>query len=169
MVKGDGNCLLRSMSYEPFKTEEHHIKVHNNVVWLTSCNREEFSKFLLPVIDNCPTISDHIRTMSLPEIWGTDIEIIALSTLLQIPVYTCTQDSTCIWWEVIRPLPAQCFRFPLVVKSLFQEQEHLDHIELLYFREQHNDAIVCAKTGKISTSLPQLTGKQSSEIINVSE
>ena len=47
MVKGDGNCLFRSMSYELFKTEEHHniIKVCNNVVWLISCNREEFSSF----------------------------------------------------------------------------------------------------------------------------
>ena len=161
MVKGDGNCLFRSMSYELFKTEEHHIKVRNNVVWLISCNREEFSKFLLPV--NCPTISDHITTMSLPNVWGTHIEIIALSTLLQIPVYTCSQDSTRNWWEVIRPLPAQCVRFPLVVDSLFQEREPLDHIELLYFREQHYDAIVCAKTGKVSTSLPQLTGEQNSE------
>ena len=36
MVKGDGNCLFRSMSYEVFKTEEHHFKLCNNVVWLIS-------------------------------------------------------------------------------------------------------------------------------------
>ena len=46
-----------------------------------------------------------------------------------------------IWWEVIRPLPPQRVRFPLVVDSLFQEQEPLDHIELLYIREQRYDAI----------------------------
>ena len=167
MVKGDGNCLFRSMSYEIFKTEEHHFKVRNNVVWLISLNREEFSKFLLPV--NCSTISDHIRTMSLPNTWGTHIEIIALSTLLQIPVYTCSQDGTHIWWEVIRPLPPQQVRFPLVVDSLFQERESLDHIELLYMREQHYDAIVCAKTRKVYSSLPQLTGKQNDETIDLSE
>ena len=26
VVKGDGNCLFRSMSYELFKTQEHHFK-----------------------------------------------------------------------------------------------------------------------------------------------
>ena len=64
MVKGDGNCLFRSISYELFKTEEHHFNVRNNLVWLISCNREEFSKFLLPV--NCPTIAEHIKTMGRP-------------------------------------------------------------------------------------------------------
>ena len=148
MVKADGNCLFLSMSYELFKTEKHHFKVRNNLVWLISCNREEFSKFLLPV--NCPTISEHIRTMSLPNTWGTHVELIALATVLQIPVYICSQNGTRVWWEVTRPLPTKHIKFPLIVtgNSLFQEREHFDHIELLYYREQHYNAIVCAKSGK---------------------
>ena len=118
-VKADGNCLFRSMSYELFKTEEHQFKVRNNLVWLISCNREEFSKFLLPV--NCPTISEHIRTMSLLNTWGTHVELIALATLLQIPVYICLQDGTHVWWEVTRPLPSKRIKFPLIIDSLFQE------------------------------------------------
>ena len=90
MVKGDGNCtcLFRSISYELFRTEEHHFNVRNNLVRLISCNREEFSKFLIPV--NCPTINNHIKTMGLPNAWGTHVEIIVVSTLIQIPVYTCS-------------------------------------------------------------------------------
>ena len=43
------------------------------------------------------------------------------------------------------------------------------NIELLYIREQHYDATICAKTGKVYSSLPQLTGKQNNETIDLSE
>ena len=47
-----------------------------------------------------------------------------------------------IQWEVFRPLSAQRIKFPRIVDELFQKREPPDHIELLYYREQHYDAII---------------------------
>ena len=156
IVRGDGSCLFRTISYELFNTEEHHFTVRNNLVWIISCNRAKFSKFLLPV--NSPTIDEHIKIMSQPHIWGTHLEILAASTLLQIPVYTCRTNGLHHPWEVSRPIPAELVRFPRVVDETFKERDHIDHIELLYHQESHYDAIFCSRTGRPPTSEPQLTG-----------
>ena len=82
---------------------------------------------------------------------GVHLEILAASTLLQIPVYTCKTDGSLFLWEVHRPLPAERVKFPLVEDETFREREPVGHMELLYYQESHYDAILCSKTGLVPT------------------
>ena len=131
---GDGSCLFRSFF---FHTEIHHFMVRNNLVWLVSLNRKEFRKFVFPEL-NYTTIEEHIRCMGTPSEWGTYIEIVAATSLFQIPVYYCTESSKGRYtWGMYKPLPAEKLTFPRIVEETFQNRLQISHFKLLYHENKH--------------------------------
>ena len=155
-VVGDGNCLFRSLSFQLFKTELHHFKLRNNLVWIISLNREQFSKFLF----STDGIQEHIKHMAKPNVWGTQVEIVAAASLFQIPVYYCSKNSNGDYiWGVFKPIPPQNIAFPRVVDPVFMDRQQIKHFELLYYTDTHYDAVMSAETGSVSESPPPLTGK----------
>ena len=58
---------------------------------MENLNKDTFSRFLMPGI-NSETIDDHIRMISSPRTWATQVEVVAAASVFQVPLYYCTQD-----------------------------------------------------------------------------
>ena len=78
---------------------------------------KEFFK-VLPTGINKPTIEEHIRHIGLPYTWGTHIELFAIASYFQVPVYTfkpCERK-----WEIFKPKAnANELHYPIVVDDMF--------------------------------------------------
>ena len=114
---GDGNCFFRSLSHQLFSSEEKHYTVRSTLVRFENLNKSLFSAYLMA--DNEPTIDSHVKKMSRPQVWATQVEIFAASSFFQIPIYSLYYTSvTEFHWEVTRPIDKDRIRFPVLVDSI---------------------------------------------------
>ena len=75
-VKGDGNCLFRSLAVGLYNAEEKYIQERNDTVQFIVQNKPRYEAY----IDGC--FDTHINNMNKhPEIWGTDAEVKAACDL----------------------------------------------------------------------------------------
>ena len=81
-IQGGGNCLFRSISKELLGREGHHPTLRNILVNFIEHNPDPF-KFLL--FDE--TMEDHCKCMHQWGTWGSQMELQALSCLLQVKVF----------------------------------------------------------------------------------
>ena len=159
----DGNCFFRGISYQLFGTQEEHSMVGSIVYHMENLNKDTFSRFLMPGV-NSETINDHIKMMSSPRTWATQVEIVAAASVFQVPLYYCTQDKNVYKWNVVKlflnrecPLKLPAFPQPNDSVTLLM----LTHSELFYYDNYHYDAIVSSTTGKVSTTPPALSTSHS--------
>ena len=121
-VKGDGNCMFRSLSNHLLGNEEELDAIRTlNTIWKSQSS-------LLWTISKgqkwAYTKSSYFED-GQPSTWGTQIEIEAAAALFQVPVYECvqSQDGETYHWEVHHPrAPADRSRHPTIVwrrSSLF--------------------------------------------------
>jgi hypothetical protein len=87
-IKGDGNCLFRALSYAITGSQGYHKEVRENVI----NHMKNIETLLLPHMKNKPLNSylDSSR-MANTDSWGTDVEIIAASSLLSTDIYVDTK------------------------------------------------------------------------------
>lgn len=160
VIKGDGNCLFRALAHVLTGDQENHGHIRLLVQRFENLNQDLFEKLLTEV--NKPTIKEHMLHVGIPHTWGTHIEVFAISTYLQIPVFSCTVDhnknpSNSIKWEAFKPLlPVSELHYPVPIADTCSLQL-LTHIELLYFTDLHYDCILSSLTEKPCTSQPQLS------------
>ena len=82
-IVGDGNCLFRAVTYEVTLSEEHHPFFRS-----TACNVLRDKRFKASFesthIPNDLSANAYIKQSKMEKLgtWGTDIEIIALATVL---------------------------------------------------------------------------------------
>ena len=81
-IIGDGNCLFRAIGFVLYGTEMAHEKVRELLVQFVSENRGSFR----PYIDG--DIETYLAKMKYTRVWGTAVELLAVTALLQIPVFT---------------------------------------------------------------------------------
>ena len=62
--------------------------------------------------------------------------------------------------------PPDNIRFPLIIDDDLEEREAITHIEM-YHHQGHYDVIVSAETGKICRLMPQLTGRDEHNRLNL--
>lgn len=94
--------------------------------------------------------------MANPFKWGTDLEIIAIATYFQKPIYYVTNSpSGKFHWEVILPLKEKCLRYPEVV-DYPGDPEAFTHLELHYITHQHYNSIVSTETGHHALDIPTI-------------
>ena len=74
-IKGDGDCFFRSMSLELTGTECNHQRVRDAI----AANNSHFSNY------NGNDIGQYLETTRMADdgVWATDVEIVAIATLLQ--------------------------------------------------------------------------------------
>ena len=106
------------------------------------------------------TIEEHIRKIGMPYTWGTHIEILAVATFFDIPVYIIRQKSSGIYyWEETKPLnKPDGFSHPVVPASTSpfpNEYEPPNHLELDYTSGVHYDSVVGMVTEKVPEHVPQ--------------
>lgn len=128
---------------------------------MENLNKGTFSRFLMPGI-NCKTIDEHIKMISSPHTWATQVEAVAAATVFEVPLYYCTWDqSNAIYkWHVVKPF-FNDKESPLKIPAFPQPNDNTTllrptHFELFYYDNSHYDAIVSILTGKVSTTPPPL-------------
>ena len=103
-VTGDGNCFFRCVSLYLFGTEGLHRHIRQMVVSFMMEHSIKFHNMLAEDTD----FDLYIHNMSCDDgrlsSWATDIEIHALSTLLQMTLFTYAQHGSRFTWLRFRPL-----------------------------------------------------------------
>ena len=122
------------------------------------------SRFFLPHIEQRYKRKVEIRQycveMDTFGVWGTDIEILAAATMLQVPVYTFAQldDSREYRWSRYCPLaqPSQitCDYVPSIRRLVHMTKLPNYHLELLHFNGNHYDLIVSDEEDSNSLDYP---------------
>ena len=83
--KGDGNCLFRELSHVLTGEQENHAEIQLLLERFENLNNNLFKELLTSV--NTPTIEEHIQHIGLTYMWGTHVEIFAISTHLHIHLF----------------------------------------------------------------------------------
>ena len=78
-ILGDGNCLFGAISYLMFWQEDYHQQIRNFLMDFIIFNRDVFCKYCIE-----RPLEEHVAHMKYDTIWGTDIEIRAVASCLQI-------------------------------------------------------------------------------------
>ncbi|XP_065904772.1 uncharacterized protein [Dysidea avara] len=87
-IFGDGNCLFRSLSYAVYGDQDLHFDLRNKLVGVIRSNRHKFHHLIM----QHTSMEQHINQMCKVDIWGTQVEIYAMATLYNIPVYIASQN-----------------------------------------------------------------------------
>lgn len=165
-IKGDGNCMFRSIAYLATNDDEKHASLRLLLQRFENLNKEQFKKVLTGI--NKPTIEEHITHIGIPNSWGTHVELFATATYFQVPVYTYTVgDTISSRWEIFRPLAdTKSLRYPVTIydDECFKPPSHF---ELLYYPRVHYDSIVDYLTEKPSISEPLLKSADDKSVIEV--
>ena len=77
-----------TLSHVLIGDQENHAEIGLLLERFENFNKNLFKELLTSV--NEPTIDEHIQHIGLPYTWGIHVEIFAISTYLQIPVFVCT-------------------------------------------------------------------------------
>ena len=142
---GDGNCLFRSFSKELLSSETHHLRVRTLLTDAVKWNAKFFSGYLTPPLTG-KSVMEHVERMQKEFTWGTHIEIFAMASVLQVPIYLYTKKTESMNAEYYR----QVFK-PLLINTgfLLREAEMSVisapsdyHIELLHSSSTHFDLII---------------------------
>ena len=163
-IKADGNSIYRAISYSMTNDEENYSSVRLLLQRFENLNNELFSGVLTSI--NKPTIEEHITHMGIPNTWGTQVELFAIATYYQVPVYTYIVEDANLRWKVFKPLSnAAHLHYPITMDG--ESFTPHGHFELLYYRNSHCDSIVDNTTEKPSTTEPQLQPLGDSSVIEV--
>lgn len=100
-IKGDGNCLFRSLAYLICGSETQHCKIRKIITDFIATNEAMQQSGL--ICDN-PSIYLNKTKMSENGSWGTDVELSVASTVFQIPIYTYTKYGDRYTWLQFLPL-----------------------------------------------------------------
>ena len=65
-MKGDGNCLFRSLSHQLLNTQEEHDFIRTTLVRFENLNQSVFAKYLSPPV-TAPSITEHIQRILHPQ------------------------------------------------------------------------------------------------------
>ena len=112
--------------------------------------------------------------MGHPTCWGTHIEILAVASLYQVPVYYVTdppQSDKGHKWELVCPIsPASIMRYPLVVEddpTYASFSAKPTHFELAYYTDRHYNCIVSKDTNELCSIQPNVDLLQSNANVDL--
>ena len=90
-IVGDGNCFFRAISFSLTNSEEYYHVLRNAVCTHLQENNELFKLILR---DNEESVENHLALskMSIEGSWATEVEIFAMAHLLNIDIYTYTNN-----------------------------------------------------------------------------
>ena len=138
--------------------------IRSIVYRMENLNKDTFSRFLMSGV-NSETIGDHIRMISSPRTWATQVEVVAATSVFEVPLYYCSRDQNNVHkWNVVKPFfnkecPLKLPVFPQPDDSIILLRP--THFELFYYENCHYDAIVSTTTGKVSSTPPALSTSDS--------
>ncbi len=98
-MRGDGNCLFRTLSYVLCGVQSHHKAVRDKLVEFIRANER-----LVKQIEN-ETQQQYLARMKQDGTWGTELEIFAFATITQTTVYVYCSQGTSHEQQIRRWLP----------------------------------------------------------------
>ena len=93
----DGNCFFRAASTILSGSEDDHLRIRHCLVCFIAANARIFS----PLVMQYSNLDAHIKTMMQPCAWATQLEVVALATYFQVPVYIFKESTG--QWERHKP------------------------------------------------------------------
>ena len=87
-IKGDGNCLFRTLSKQFFGTDSFHCQLRMFLADIVFLNSDRYRQFYIP--SGTRTFEQHQGAIRKLAVWGTQVEIQAASDSYQIPIYVCS-------------------------------------------------------------------------------
>ena len=158
--------MFRSLSFLLTGSQEGYMTVKTLLTRFESQNESKFKGLLIPGPNKPTTMQDHIKKLILqPQSWGTQIELAAMATFVQVPVFYCIHFEFGYRWERIKPLgPPDLFRYPFMVEeeeALFTRR--LTHFELHFTGNHYNPVVL--ESDELATTAPPLCMNDYVEII----
>lgn len=124
--------MFRAFSRLLFDSQDWHAFVRQQLV--------EFNSSLMQ--SYCDgSISDHISRVKYLTTWGTHVELLAAASLLQMPIYVCTQKSGNgeYYWELFKPIESSPLQ--LSESLTLTKPVGIDHFEICHTMRCHYDII----------------------------
>ncbi len=150
-IKGDGNCLFRSISFILFGTEANHTQVRSVLVKFVEMNNSYFKPYCFP-----STVKSHTNKMKNNCVWGTHVEIFALSMYFNKPVFVILDKGySNYYWAKMFLSQKPDLSFP--TDCQLNTQVDINHFELCHVNNNHYDISLCT-----DGSLPREPPYQSS-------
>ena len=108
-----------------------HNKLRTDITQLIKDNKQQFKPFIIGPVP----IDRHVINMSKLGTWGTQVELIAASTLFQVPIYVASKNTNSY---------SYCWRkySPIVVDKLVPMNIGKSHIELIHSNDYHFDPVL---------------------------
>ncbi|VDN01636.1 unnamed protein product, partial [Thelazia callipaeda] len=95
-IVNDGNCLFRAIAYYLSGSDVEHIKVRQQIVDFEMKHWEQFAALKGWDLDEW---MEHMATLLIDNSWGTDIELSAVASMLNVDVWTFYENR----WISYRP------------------------------------------------------------------
>ena len=150
----DGNCMFRSLSINLYGHEDKHLAIRKLLVNFEELNNKQFAQYLTASDET--TIDDIISNMTRPFVWGTQIELFAITSFFQIPLNYCEMHEGAYKWQKLGPISD--------VDSLLYPADKgtstikIHHFELMYHTGVHYDCVVNKDTNRVCVVPPTLNG-----------
>ena len=170
LIIGDGNCFFRAISKELFGEQRFHYELRQTIVGFIKHNSTLFAPLLLGEHN---TIEAHCESMSQISCFATQVELQAVPTFLQVPLYLYTKPPQKLWaWYCYMPqaLPSDALTFQSWYRNLPLPAPPKYHLELCHTGLVHFDRIVPVdprQWGMYSQNLPTLEGEEDPNVYSV--
>ena len=109
-IIGDKNCMFWSLSKELFGTQCHHLELRKLIL-----NFEEHNPNIIRSLSN-DKVQLHLDRIRQESEWGSATELVALASMLQVPVFTFTNSASHTYsnsWHGYSPLQLEDLSFQL--------------------------------------------------------
>ena len=149
---GNGNCLFRSFSYAIYSNQDFHLDLRNKLVGLLRSNKHKFDHLIM----QHASVEQHINQMCKLGTWGTQVEIFAMATLYNMPVYVASQNPKYLNYS-------WCKYTPINVDDCTSQEIRTNgrtHVEIIHMNGNHFDAIEPINTSNCSEPIFTQVHKQ---------
>ena len=91
-ISGDGNCLFRCLSMVISGSQEYHTKLRGEICrYILSEGKDKISWYFRQVLSITPAEYLGQKVMYVPGTWGSDVELMAASAILETDIYVANK------------------------------------------------------------------------------
>ena len=88
----DGNCMFRSVVHQLVGDAEQHTQLRQATVAFTAQNGDTLKGYLTDSHGGHVSLQHHLNKMGNLGSWGTHVELKAMASMLQLPIYVLTDS-----------------------------------------------------------------------------
>ena len=165
VILGDGNCFFRAISKELFGKQCFHYNMRTNLMEFIQNHPNMFEPLVFQ-----GSLDQHCKKVSKPGAFATQVEMQAMTTFLQMPIYLYSQqvrNGPTQWewlWYTPQKIPSTAYKYNNRLKNFPLEYPENYHIELCHTNLNHFDRVVSATRFPLP---PTLNGENDTKTIEL--